>query len=219
MADILRMPLFPLRLVVFPEELVPLHIFEERYKRLVAEVRRGGEGARFGIVLVEGRGAAEVGCAVSLERIVREYEDGRLDILVRGRDVIAVREVMGKEPYFTARTEVLHDTAEPVEERHRATAAALLLRLGEVARVATEVIEGAVEASSYRLASAARLPAAQRQRLLEVRSENGRLILLAQLLRDAIATATAAAEQRRRIGGNGKLRSLPRLPWSEDGGA
>lgn len=213
------MPLFPLRLVVFPEELVPLHIFEERYKRLIADVRDGGEVGRFGIVLVERHGTAEVGCAVSLERIVREYEDGRLDILVRGREVIAVREVLGEEPYFTARTEVLHDSAEPVEERHRATTAALLLRLGEVARVATEVIEGAGEASSYRLASAARLPAAQRQRLLEVRSENGRLILLAQLLRDAIAAATAAAEQRRRIGGNGKLRSLPQLPWGEDGGA
>ena len=218
MAKTVRMPLFPLRLVVFPGDLVPLHIFEERYKRLIADVRAGGERGRFGIVLVEEQGTAEVGCAVSLERVVREYEDGRLDILVRGREVIAVREVMRHQPYFTALAEVLRDVPEPVEERHRATAAALLLRLGEVAKVSVEEVEAAGELTSYQLAGAARLPVSKRQRLLEVRSENGRLILLAQLLREAIAAATAAAEQRRRIGGNGKLRSLSGFARDENGG-
>ncbi len=219
MARTLRIPLFPLRLVVFPDDVVPLHIFEERYKRLITDVRGGGGVGRFGIVLVEERGTAEVGCAVSLERVVREYEDGRMDILVRGREVIAVREVMRDQPYFTARAEVLRDLSEPVQERHRAAAQALLLRLSEVARVAADVVDGASELTSYRLAGAARLPAAQRQRLLEVRSENGRLILLAQLLRDAIAAAVAAAEQRRRIGGNGKLRALAGLAGDQDGGS
>ncbi len=213
------MPLFPLRLVVFPDDVVPLHIFEERYKRLIADVRGGGEGKRFGIVLVEERGTAEVGCAVSLERVVREYEDGRLDIVVRGREVIAVREVVRDQPYFTALAEVLRDVPEPVDERHRATVAALLLRLREVDRVSAAGVEAATELTSYQLAGTARLPVAQRQRLLEVRSENGRLMLLAQLLREAIAAAIAAAEQRRRIGGNGKLRSLNRLAGDEDGGA
>lgn len=219
MTKTLRMPLFPLRLVVFPHDVVPLHIFEERYKRLIADVRGGGEAGRFGIVLVEERGTAEVGCAVSLERVMQEYEDGRMDILVRGREVIAVREVMHDQPYFTAQAEVLRDVPEPVEERHRATATALLLRLGEVAKVSAERVEGATELTAYRLAGAAGLSASQRQRLLEVRSENGRLILLAQLLREAIAAAAEATEQRRRIGGNGKLRPLGGLPGSQDGGS
>lgn len=219
MTKTLRMPLFPLRLVVFPHDVVPLHIFEERYKRLIADVRGGGEAGRFGIVLVEERGTAEVGCAVSLERVMQEYEDGRMDILVRGREVIAVREVMHDQPYFTAQAEVLRDVPEPVEERHRATATALLLRLGEVAKVSAERVEGATELTAYRLAGAAGLSASQRQRLLEVRSENGRLILLAQLLREAIAAAAEATEQRRRIGGNGKLRPLGGSSGGEDGGS
>jgi Lon protease-like protein len=205
------MPLFPLRLVVFPRDLVPLHIFEERYQRLIGEMRGRGEEGRFGIVLVQEEGTAEIGCAVSLERVVREYGDGRLDILVRGREVIAVREILGDQPYFTARVELLRDLPEAVDEQSLATATALLRRLAEVSRVSAEVAEGAGELSVYQLAAAAGLPASQRQRLLELRSERARLELLVQLLREAITAATAAAEQRRRIGGNGKLRPLSEL--------
>lgn len=211
MARTVQMPLFPLRLVVFPRDLVPLHIFEERYKQLIAEMRVRGEDGRFGIVLVQEEGTAEIGCAVSLERVVREYEDGRLDILVRGREVVAVREILGHQPYFTARVELLRDLPEAVDEQSVATATALLRRLAEVSRVSAEAAEGAGEVSAYQLAGAAGLPAAQRQRLLELRSEKARLQLLAQLLREAIAAAAAAAEQRRRIGGNGKLRPLTEL--------
>lgn len=219
MARVLEIPLFPLRLVVFPGDLVPLHIFEERYKLLIAQIRGRGAEARFGIVLVQEEGTAEVGCAVSLERVVREYEDGRLDILVRGREVIAIREVVGDQPYLTARVEVLREVPEVVEESHHATAVALLRRLGELTRVSLEELEGAQAITSFRLASAAHLTASQRQRLLEVRSEHGRLVLLAQLLREAIAAATAAAEQRRVVGGNGRLRAISLLVGRQDGGS
>ncbi len=219
MAKTVQMPLFPLRLVVFPGELVPLHIFEERYKRLIGEMRVRGEDGRFGIVLVQEGGTAEIGCAVSLERVVREYEDGRLDILVRGREVIAVHEILGDQPYFTARVALLRDLPEAVDEQSVATATALLRRLAEVSQVSAEAAEGAGEVSAYQLATAAGLPAVQRQRLLELRSEKARLQLLAQLLREAIVAAAAATEQRRRIRGNGKLRPLGALSGEENGGA
>lgn len=217
MAKLVWIPLFPLRLVVFPQDLVPLHIFEERYKRLIADVREEGEEGRFGIVLVGDQGTAQVGCAVSLAQVVREYEDGRLDILVRGREVIAVRQVRRDRPYFYAQVEILRDVSEEVDERHRVTAWALLRRLGEVARVSTEGLEGAGEVTAFQLAGAAGLPAAQRQKLLEVRSENKRLALLVQLLREAIAAAQVAAEQRQRIKGNGKLRALGQFIDNQDG--
>lgn len=81
MADEL-LPLFPLRVVALPHCTVPLHIFEERYKRMVSDsLAKRGE---FGIVLAEERGIANVGCSVSVEEVLERYDDGRLDILCRG---------------------------------------------------------------------------------------------------------------------------------------
>ena len=73
--------LFPLQLVVVPGEVVPLHIFEERYKRLVGETRDGGE---FGIVLAEEDSLRECGCTVRVAEVLEQLDDGRLNILVEG---------------------------------------------------------------------------------------------------------------------------------------
>lgn len=62
---------------------LPLHIFEERYKEMIGEALR--EKTEFGIVLVSGGGLAETGCTATIEGVLREYPDGRLDIVTLGR--------------------------------------------------------------------------------------------------------------------------------------
>jgi Lon protease-like protein len=75
-------PLFPLHVVVFPRTRLPLHIFEERYKEMVGAAIR--EKSEFGVVLAKEEGIVNVGCTVSVERVVHTYPDGRLDIMARG---------------------------------------------------------------------------------------------------------------------------------------
>ncbi len=77
------LPLFPLRVVVFPRTRLPLHIFEERYKLMVGEAIRQQD--EFGIVLARERGLATAGCTVTVEKVLDRYPDGRMDILTRGR--------------------------------------------------------------------------------------------------------------------------------------
>jgi Lon protease-like protein len=77
------LPLFPLEVVLMPGGHLPLHIFEERYKEMIGEVLR--EKTEFGVVLVTGRGLAEVGCTATIEGVLSEYPDGRLDIVTLGR--------------------------------------------------------------------------------------------------------------------------------------
>jgi Lon protease-like protein len=76
------LPLFPLRVVVFPRTPLPLHIFEERYKEMVgAAIQSKSE---FGIVLAKEEGIVNAGCTVSVEEVLKTYPDGRMDIMTRG---------------------------------------------------------------------------------------------------------------------------------------
>ena len=77
------LPLFPLEVVLMPGGHLPLHIFEERYKEMIGEALR--DKTEFGIVLVTGRGLAEIGCTATIEGVLKEYPDGRLDIVTIGR--------------------------------------------------------------------------------------------------------------------------------------
>ncbi len=76
------LPLFPLRVVVFPRTPLPLHIFEDRYKEMVGEAIQAG--SEFGIVLAKDDGIVNAGCTVVVEKVLKNYPDGRMDILTRG---------------------------------------------------------------------------------------------------------------------------------------
>jgi Lon protease-like protein len=77
------LPLFPLRIVALPGTLIPLHIFEERYKTMVGECER--DGAEFGIVLAKDGGIVNAGCTVTIDTVLERFPDGRFDILTRAK--------------------------------------------------------------------------------------------------------------------------------------
>ena len=77
------LPLFPLEAVLLPTNLLPLHIFEDRYKELILDVLK--TESEFGVVQAGSKGILNLGCTASVEKIVHRYPDGRLDILTVGR--------------------------------------------------------------------------------------------------------------------------------------
>jgi len=77
------LPLFPLQVVLLPGSQLPLHIFEDRYKEMIGEVLR--DKIEFGVVLASEKGIVNTGCSATVDRVLKEYPDGRLDILTRGR--------------------------------------------------------------------------------------------------------------------------------------
>lgn len=92
------LPLFPLRIVAFPGELVLLHIFEPRYKQLLNESAESG--INFGIVTIVPGGASSVGTEMGLDRILRTDASGNMDVATRGLRVFRLqsfqRDVEGK---------------------------------------------------------------------------------------------------------------------------
>ena len=105
-----RLPLFPLQIVVFPGEEVPLHIFEPRYRQLVRDMNDSGEP--FGIALLR-RGAQaeethEIGCTVRIEQ-TEPFPDGRFNVMCRGEQRFRIIQRLDAAPYWIAEVEFLDD--------------------------------------------------------------------------------------------------------------
>ncbi len=102
-----RFPLFPLGLVLLPHELVPLHIFEERYKLMIGECLE--RDSQFGIVWLSDDGLKEIGCCARVGEVLERFEDGRADILAEGTDPFRLLRRIDDMPYPAGEIELLGD--------------------------------------------------------------------------------------------------------------
>ena len=103
-------PLFPLGIVALPHELVPLHIFEERYRTMIGEcLERGSE---FGIVWSGDEGARAVGCAMEIAEVLERMDDGRMNILTRGTRPFRIVDEQHDLAYPAGTVEFVTDKAE-----------------------------------------------------------------------------------------------------------
>ncbi|HTS78421.1 MAG TPA: LON peptidase substrate-binding domain-containing protein [Bryobacteraceae bacterium] len=101
------LPLFPLQVVLLPGAELPLHIFEDRYKEMIGEVMR--ERLEFGVVLAHEKGIVNTGCTATVDRVVRQYPDGRLDIMVRGRRRFEIMLLNDERSYLRGTVEFFDD--------------------------------------------------------------------------------------------------------------
>jgi uncharacterized protein len=110
-------PLFPLGAVLYPGMLLPLHIFEERYRQLVRDLLDGPDPRRFGVIAIrKGRETGidgvhslyEVGCIATLRRVER-HEDGRFDIVTVGTRRFKLLSLDETRPYLQGEVELLDD--------------------------------------------------------------------------------------------------------------
>ncbi|MHB1192303.1 MAG: LON peptidase substrate-binding domain-containing protein [Longimicrobiales bacterium] len=184
-----RLPLFPLPVVLFPTASMPLHIFEPRYRRMVARCLEGDR--RFGLLhhdadrqgpflCEEGR----VGCVAHIEEF-EPLPDGRSVLMVRGLERFHIEDgIESEEPFYEALVAPYvdgeaGDAIEPRRARALALFREVLQKLGEEPdRLAT--LDAASELS-FPLVRAVQAEAGWLQGFLEVRDEEARLELLEQI--------------------------------------
>jgi Lon protease-like protein len=197
-------PLFPLGLVTLPHELVPLHIFEERYKAMIAECLE--DGGEFGIVWAAEDGLKANGCAMEVADILEQHEDGRLDIVVRGTRPFRIVEEQFDHVYPAGEVEFLDDKDElpdppTVEAAHGA--------YGELVEEATDKVlepQELAPLTAYEMAATVDFGLDAKQGLLDLRSENARLRLLTRLFRAALRRLEFIERAQARARSNGKVR-------------
>ena len=101
------LPLFPLGVVLFPRTPLPLHIFEDRYKEMIAAAIR--EHSEFGVVLAAEKGVVNTGCTAVVDKVIQRYEDGRLDILTMGVRRFEILNLDTEESYLRGAVSYFND--------------------------------------------------------------------------------------------------------------
>lgn len=176
------LPLFPLQIVLLPGGELPLHIFEDRYKEMMGEVIRNH--LEFGVVLANDKGIVNTGCTAAVDKVLREYPDGRMDILTRGRRRFEIMLLNDERTFLRGTVEFFDDDEEfeavPPEIQKRVIDGFNELQ----ALSSSEPLESKASENpqlSFRVAQSV-TDLTFRQALLSTRSEAARLKQLAEFL-------------------------------------
>jgi Lon protease-like protein len=202
-------PLFPLGIVALPSESVPLHVFEDRYRRMIEHCLLAETGSierEFGIVWLSDEELKPVGCACEIEKVLERMDDGRLKILARGTRPFRLVERQDDLAYPAGVVEFLAEHEEESDLPAAQTARELYNDLLEQATDQRLGEDELHELNAYGMAATVEFGADAKQELLELRSENARMRLLTLLLRAAIKRLELVERAQARARSNGKVR-------------
>jgi Lon protease-like protein len=197
------LPIFPLELVLLPGVPLPLHIFEPRYKEMIAECLQ--QKKPFGVVRASSEGVADIGCTAEIMSVTRKYDDGRMDILARGVDRFEVIEVNEDRPFLQAeislvQDEVRDDEGEDGPGKPAAEMVTHAMRLhAEIAQLAGAEPTGPDEQGgslSFLLAGSLPLDLDFKQSLLSTLSEGKRLQAVVGYLEAVLPALRRASKAR-----------------------
>lgn len=194
-------PLFPLEVVLLPGTPLPLHIFEPRYKEMLAECL--SQKSSFGIVRAQEEGVAEIGCTAEIVAVTKTYDDGRMDIVTEGRKRFEVVDVNQERSFLRANVIYIEDdhqqaTKEEVEEAIRLHGEILAL-----AGAKQDLPQESESPLSFYLAGSLPLDLDFKQSLLGMRSESSRMEAVIKYFRVILPRLTHAVRARQKAGGNG----------------
>jgi Lon protease-like protein len=202
------LPIFPLELVLLPGVPLPLHIFEPRYKEMIAECLE--QKKPFGVVRASSEGVADIGCTAEILSVTKKYDDGRMDILTRGVERFEVIQVNQERSFLRAEITVVQDEdedgdGEEVEAGNGPTSATadLVMRAvrlhSEIAKLAGVEPVGPPEHAanlSFLLAGSLPLDLDFKQNLLTTLSESKRLEAIVGYLEAILPGLRRAAKAR-----------------------
>ena len=195
--------LFPLPMVLLPTELAPLHIFEERYKELIGECVSGDE--EFGLVYADDGGMREIGTRAGVVEVLAQFEDGRLDVLIEGRERFRLLELTSGRSYNTGAVSPVVDGDDPAEPASVERALGLFDRLRQLTGSDVDVPDANPGQLSYVLAGRVELALEAKLELIEQISERVRLDRVCELLEGALATVERQRRAAERAVTNGRV--------------
>lgn len=207
-------PLFPLQLVLFPGDKLPLHIFEPRYKEMVRECLE--VNLPFGIVSYIDKQISKVGTFATILRLETEYNDGRMDIVTRGSDRFMTRNYSHSRSFLQGSVTSFHDEQQLSESDERLLAK-VLGRFEELAQLAGLQFENPALANpqnAFGFGHIVGFDLAQKQNLLEIKSERERLTYVLEHIERSIPRLRGFQETRDLIKSNGHFREFPPLDFN-----
>jgi ATP-dependent Lon protease len=214
MATIPSLAIFPLGVVLYPHERLPLHIFEPQYKEMIQTCLE--EGVPFGVILFNEGATADIGCTATVVKVVSQYEDGRMDILVEGFQRFRILKMYPENPYMTAEVELIPEPSEAPERDLKERAITQHMKLLELAgRTVRPSLYQDVREVSFVMAHNAGLTLRQKQQVLELPGEKDRIAYLVDHFEELIPRVEQMEGLKRKIQSNGHFKDFP--PEEGDG--
>lgn len=182
---------------------MPLHIFEPRYKLMIG--RCLAEHLEFGIILAASKAIATLGCTAEILEKLKDYPDGRLDILTAGRAIFRLNELIDEKEYYQGDVEYVEDESSANEPSTDARLAETFERshLLLFGRPWTDSAPNEPATLSYRIAGLLPMELDKRQALLEIRSESERRRVVLRWITEFLPRLVELERAQKRAGGNG----------------
>jgi Lon protease-like protein len=207
MAPVRDFPLFPLGIVALPSELIPLHIFEDRYKAMIGHCLE--DESEFGIVWLADDGLRPVGCACEIAEVLERMEDGRINLIARGTRPFRLESRQDSLPYPAGTVEFLADREEELDVEAADAARSAYATLVEEATDREPDLAEIAGMSAYAMAATVEFGLDAKQGLLDLRSESARMRLLTRLVRAAVRRLDFVERAQARARSNGKVHFGP----------
>jgi Lon protease-like protein len=205
-AEVMKIPLFPLDVVLFPGAALPLHIFEERYKQMIAGCLERKEP--FGVVRARSEGLAVIGCMASVVAVLQRYSDGRMDILCEGGDRFEIEMLDNSRAYLQAEVDTFQDEGGEASRADRERCVAFHFEITELAGGDVNPAAQQLDLDrpiSMMLAWMAPVDLDFKQQLLGYRSDAERTVKLLAFYNSVLPKLRRGAQTSRAAGRNGHV--------------
>ncbi len=207
-----QIAIFPLAVVLLPGTVLPLHIFEERYREMVQECLE--DSVPFGVVFASSRSMEHSGCTARIQTVLRNYEDGRSDILTIGERRFTISDLDDSEPLLRGTVDYFEDESTDSDDGLDDAARMAIEDLMTLARQSgreineEQLLRLPPRALSFVLAGSDILPAREKQRCLDSRRALERFECIRENLNEALERQKGREALRRALGDDIDLDSM-----------
>ena len=209
-------PVFPLGIVVYPGESLNLHIFEPRYKQLINECHT--EGKPFGIPAVISKKLNEMGTLVRIIEIVKQYDNGEMDIKTEGLRVFRILEVIKSVPeklYSGAIVNYPENIEGPGKRELMDKVVKAVRELHRLLEITKDFVKPDSELTSYDIAHHAGMSLEEEYELLGLMREEQRQEYLKRHLTKVLPVIAEMGTLKERVKLNGHFKNLSSFEFEE----
>ena len=197
--SILKIPLFPISVSILPDELMPLHIFEDRYKKMVSESLENNK--EFGIIYKKKKDMKNIGCLVSIKKVYQKYDDGKYDILIKGEKRFEIKSLFKKDELLIGEIELLNEFYEKADKNKFNQILDKYLKLLLTFKIDHDIQSEMNKKKSFDFTKNILIPNNIKQDFLELENETDRMVFID----DFLDTITEKAKNKKNKLFNGNI--------------
>lgn len=173
MSEIVKIPLFPINISILPEEKIPLHIFEERYKKMVKKCI--ANKSSFGIIYKNKEKLYDIGTTVKVIKIYKKYDDDRYDLMVEGQKRFKVINFIKNRSLWYAEIQYFNEQYDKVDEIKFSKTLDKYLKLLLTLNIDHDIQSEINKTKSFDFTKNILIPTDIKQEFLELKNESYRI--------------------------------------------